>query len=99
MRRICFHPLITPRSILPPAITLEHAGQAKRFDMVPEPRRQTVAARVQQPLLRVGHAVAGGGWSRQGVLVLAMALRVTRSLRITAVKASFFGLPLARRAR
>jgi hypothetical protein len=30
-----------------PAITLEHAGKAKRFDMVSEPRRQRVTARVR----------------------------------------------------
>lgn len=30
-----------------PAITLEHAGKAKRFDMVSEPRRQHVVARVR----------------------------------------------------
>lgn len=30
-----------------PAITLEHAGKAKPFDMLSEPRRQQVTARVR----------------------------------------------------
>jgi hypothetical protein len=30
-----------------PAVTLEHAGKAKRFDMMSEPRRQNVTARVR----------------------------------------------------
>jgi hypothetical protein len=35
----------TPGSF--PAITLEHAGKAKRFDMLSEPRRQRVTARIR----------------------------------------------------
>jgi hypothetical protein len=30
-----------------PAVTLEHAGKAKRFDMLSEPRRQSVTAQVR----------------------------------------------------
>ena len=47
----------------------------------------------------VFQAAALSGCSRHGVLVLAMALRVTRSLRMVATRASRLGLPLPTRAR